>query len=205
MSERHQVQFATSAPVCFTFAKRSLRSFDHRHDGFNLCSFSITLFVESGLHQSSISSFCGLVGRPSVFGRDDGPECQFLPCELMVRFTVVTCIGENGFEFDSRRSLLNQQRSLGKSNSKPSMGDRSWRSASNSPVESVSGSSCSCHIDDDSGQKNVCVQKPRFVQQSIYNAETVYILRRKQPNFQQSGRPKATFQRHFNAALGTGC
>lgn len=26
----------------------------------------------------------------------------------MVRFTVVTCIGENGFEFDSRRSLLNQ-------------------------------------------------------------------------------------------------
>ena len=108
MSERHQVQFATSAPVCFTFAKRSLPSFDHRHDGFNLCSFSITLFVESGLHQSSISSFCGLVGRPSVFGRDDGPECQFLPCELMVRFTVVTCIGENGFEFDSRRSLLNQ-------------------------------------------------------------------------------------------------
>ena len=108
MRKHHQVQFSAPAPVAFSFAVRSLPSFDHRHDGFDLGSLSILLFVKSGLHQSAVPSLSRFLGWPSMLGRNDRSERHLLSGEFVIGFAVVTGISENRSEFDSSCCLANQ-------------------------------------------------------------------------------------------------
>lgn len=95
---------------------------DHADNCFRLPALSVSFLVESGLHQSAVLARGARMGRTSGFGGDQGSNGEFIPSEGVIRFAVVSCVGNNRLDPNQSTGSLYGLFEFGDIGTRPSRG-----------------------------------------------------------------------------------